>query len=263
MKVQTISRGGLCTIAALIVLTKDAPGQVAGATGRISGSVVSASDSLPIAGVSVVLVGPGKRALTTDRGSFSFDSVAVGVHGLDVQKLGHRPVTAAIKVSSDSTSAIDIRLMPVARELMEIQVRGEKILAPRHLLGVYDRAARNNGALFTAEQIQRRNPLDTKSLLDRLAGVQVNDRSVRFARCSNTPATISGIGHSGTGGKVQVYVNGSRVTGIAPEDDVNEVLRRIHPMSIELMEVYTGVARIPAEFLADACAVIAVWTKGY
>jgi hypothetical protein len=29
------------------------------------------------------------------------------------------------------------------------------------------------------------------------------------------------------------------------------------------MEVYTGIARIPGEYLEDACAVIAIWTKAY
>jgi hypothetical protein len=33
--------------------------------------------------------------------------------------------------------------------------------------------------------------------------------------------------------------------------------------SIQAIEVCPGVGQIPAEFLADACAVIAIWTKSY
>ena len=40
-------------------------------------------------------------------------------------------------------------------------------------------------------------------------------------------------------------------------------LRGVHPLSVEAMEVYTGVAQIPAEFLEDACAVIVIWTRSY
>ena len=42
---------------------------------------------------------------------------------------------------------------------------------------------------------------------------------------------------------------------------VNYNSQLVSPADIELMEVYTGVARLPAEYINDACAVIAVWTK--
>ena len=60
--------------------------------------------------------------------------------------------------------------------------------------------------------------------------------------------------------KVQVYIDGTRVT---QSSSVTDALRLVTPRDIEAMEVYTGVARIPAEFLNDACAVIAIWTKSY
>ena len=44
---------------------------------------------------------------------------------------------------------------------------------------------------------------------------------------------------------------------------VAEALHLVTPRDIEAIEVYTGVARIPAEFLEDACAVIAIWTKSH
>ena len=46
-------------------------------------------------------------------------------------------------------------------------------------------------------------------------------------------------------------------------DRVEWVLELVPPTAIQAIEVYRGVAQIPAEFLDDACAVIAIWTKSY
>ena len=61
--------------------------------------------------------------------------------------------------------------------------------------------------------------------------------------------------------KVQVYIDGHRMSAILNSAGVYEVLRLVKTQSIHIMEVYPGVATIPADFLNDACAVIAIWTK--
>jgi hypothetical protein len=35
----------------------------------------------------------------------------------------------------------------------------------------------------------------------------------------------------------------------------------VKPERIQIMEVYPNISSIPAEFLADACAVVVIWTK--
>jgi hypothetical protein len=62
---------------------------------------------------------------------------------------------------------------------------------------------------------------------------------------------------------VQLWIDGYRVSGRNSTETVNEIIQSIHPASIELMEVYTGLTRIPAVFLEDACAVIVIWTKRF
>ena len=91
--------------------------------------------------------------------------------------------------------------------------------------------------------------------------------------------------HGNNIAKVQVYVDGVRVTeynqaltGAAdPQSlrmkttmrdlnldlsrDVSHELRDIVPSSLQLVEVYRGVARLPARYAADACAVVLIWTR--
>lgn len=235
--------------------------------GTIKGIVFSARDSGPVAGAEINLVELGKHALTNERGHFSFDSVADGVYKVEARRFGYEPAVARAEVTRGSSEQVIIRLLPAPRELEAVQVRSARNSLPARLQTAFDRVERNHGVKFTGEDIRERNPVDTKSLLERVPGVLINDRSVIFARCSNTPSTLSPATHSGTGGRVQVYIDGVRMTEDVPvnpsgaTEDVDAVLRRVSPSSIELMEVYSDVARIPAEFLSDACAVIVIWTK--
>jgi len=53
------------------------------------------------------------------------------------------------------------------------------------------------------------------------------------------------------------------IVGPCIADDANDVLTSIKPVEIQAIAIYTGIARIPAEFNNDACAVLAIWTKSY
>jgi hypothetical protein len=104
----------------------------------------------------------------------------------------------------------------------------------------YQRAARGWGKLFTRKDVEERSPSDLKSLLGTLPAVLINDRGVTFQRCQADLNNLS------------TALSGGQAGGTTPQ-----------PVRLELMEVYTGVARIPAEFLADSCAAIVIWTKAY
>jgi len=158
------------------------------------------------------------------------------------------------------TTSVDIRLTPLPQRLTEVEVRGRKIMIPAHLQAVYERANRNHGTLITAEDIKRRNPVDTKSMLDGIPGVRVMDYWIIFARCSDPLGVPTPFR---TPPRVQVYVNDVRTTVTGHPAEAYAVIQSIHPSDIEMIEVYTGIARIPAEFLADACGVVAIWTKSY
>ena len=141
---------------------------------------------------------------------------------------------------------------------------------------IYARASRW-GKLFTREEIDQRNPFDLKSLLATLPGVHVNDQGITFERCqagltglrlnSGNARSTNSLSAERRPGHVQVYVDGHRYTWTTAdqgaEADADRIIKGISPYTVEAMEVYTGIARIPPEFLTDACAAIVIWTKGY
>jgi hypothetical protein len=228
------------------------------ARSHVRGTIRSQTDSAPLVGALVSVRGVSKPVHSDERGVFALDSVPAGVLTLQVRRLGYRPVDTTVHPLSDGTLVIDVWLKPVPRRLVEVEVRGRMILVPAYLRDAYIRGNRNHGTLITAEDIALRNPLDAKAMFEGIPGVHVLTNKIVFIRCSNPGGAVSPFV---TNPRVHVYVDGTRVTSTGDEAEAYATIQNIHPLSIELIEVYGGVARIPAEYLVDACAVVAIWTK--
>lgn len=235
-------------------------------TGAIAGRILRSADSLPIPLALVTLDSAGSTVTSDSAGTFILRGIEPGVHQVHARKVGYEPAVANAVVSANRTSQVSLRLEPVARRLMTVEVNGRRVEMPWRYAGVATRVSRNHGALFTAEELDAESR--TRDALQRLPGVSVNDRSVTFARCQTSSTLPSPFGDFGKNlPKVQVYIDGVRQSlehrDHSAFDEVGNILDGINPASIALMEVYTGIGRIPAEFVNDACAVIAIWTKAY
>jgi hypothetical protein len=253
------------------------------ARGVIKGFVVAAN-STPLPTAIVTLDSSRAQVMTDSAGAFTLRNVVVGVHMLTARRLGFAMASAMATVAAGESTAVVLRLEPAPQMLPEVEVRGRKVIDLPRFTAAVERASRNTGAVFTDDDIAKENPLETRSLLEQLPGVHVNDRGIMFDRCqdsgmlptSNAIRGSRGSGSfqaaSGPSARIQVYVDGHRLTYRDPPasansmhdaDDANGILKSINPRSIAVMEVYTGIARIPGEFLEDACAVVAIWTKAY
>lgn len=224
----------------------------------LSGVVRSASDSAPVARAQIMVRIGELSTLTNDDGTFSLERVPAGALHIQVRRLGFRAVDTTLTLQSDSSLIVWMKAVP--RRLAEVEVKGHMVMIPAHMRAVVERANRNNGTLITSADIEKSFPVDTKSLFYGIAGIHVTTTTIRFIRCEDPANSVSPFT---VGPKVHVYVNGSRHTVTGSPYEAREVVQSIHPKDIEMMEIYGGVTRIPAEFLADACAVVAIWTKAY
>jgi len=145
-------------------------------------------------------------------------------------------------------------------QLPTVVVAGRKVTYPHRYEAAYKRAAAGRGAYFTREEIESSNAKDLETLIARLPTVQVNDRGVLFSKCQG--GLPSPTGTQPQSARVQVFIDNRRAS-LTDADAVRQVLSSIPVQTVQLMEVYTGVSRIPAEFVNDACAVIVIWTKSY
>ena len=195
------------------------------------------------------------RAVRTDAlGRFTFGAVTPGSHFLRARRLGFESVVEKFTISDGQPLQIRLAMRPSAQPMATMLVAGKRLDYPARLAEPYPRLARATGHYFTREQIDSLFPLDLQSLLMRVPGVRVTDRrSLAFVRCRLE-------------GHIQVWVDGTRRTSYSSgrtefDRDASDVLRDIPPSSVQLLEIYVGPSRIPAEFLDDACAVIAIWRK--
>ncbi|MEK6612971.1 MAG: carboxypeptidase regulatory-like domain-containing protein [Gemmatimonadota bacterium] len=216
---------------------------------RISGTVVDGVNHLPVADLPVVVAtAKGEVAGATRTGADGTFAVALkqpGAYTLRVLHMGYRPTELSFEVKDTATLRVQVELSPRrvtdVTLLSTVVINGRQVQVPSRFADVLERARKGNGALFTRADFDMTN--DVKFALGTLPTVHVNQRGIFFRKCH----------------RVQVYINGMRM--FAPGDSPLSILKLVAPADIELMEVYTGVVRLPAEYINDACAAIAVWTK--
>ena len=224
-------------------------------TATIVGAVHVFGDSLGhLRDVDVVLDPTDRQTRTDSVGGFRFAGVAVGEYLLRVRRVGFDAIAMKVVVVADGEVAVNIARKSSAQAMATMTISGKRIDYPVRLTEAYTRVRRSTGYFVTREQIDSVFPLDVNSLLMRTPGVRVTGNNrIEFARCRHD-------------GHIHVWVDGARWTryssGVRGFDvDATTALRDIPPSSIQLMEVYGGVARIPGEYLDDACAVILIWRK--
>lgn len=241
----------------LCLLVNDRAGaQVETARAVIAGQLRSSADSSFIADAEVYIVGSQHRRMTDAAGAFRFSGIVPGQYEVRARRVGYEQLVRMVTVGPGELSynRWEMRFLP--QQLAEVRVQGRLVhVSPFHK-DAYRRAAWGFGDFLLPEDISRRDAYQTSDLLEMIPGARVSRGNVEFARCS--PSLDPFLGTSGSRDKVQVYIDGQLVTRTM---SVAEALTLITPRDIEIIEVYRGVARIPAEFLADACAVIAIWTK--
>ncbi len=228
-------------------------------TARLTIRVFAARDSSLLRDAEAV-VDDSLLVRPNTRGDLRISELDEGLHAITVRRLGFMPVTRSLDLTRAGARVDTVFLERLPSLLAEVNVRGRMVVVPTRFVDVLRRAESGWGTLFTREDFK--TAPDVKSLLSKLPGIITEDHTVAFRRCA------------GPASKVQVYVDGVRVTmipqvsspeamGSGGDDEITMILKTVNPSAIEFVEVYRGVAQIPADFVNDACAVIAIWTKAY
>lgn len=233
---------------------------------RISGTVVDGVTDLPVGDLPVIVAtATGEvagAARTGADGSFMLELRRPGAYTFRVLRMGYWPTDLTFEVKDTSTLHVQVELSPRrvtdVTLLTTVVINGRQVQAPSRFADVLERARTGHGYLLTRADFAVTN--DVKFALGNLPSVFVNSRGVFFKKCDTRGV------YGGGAARVQVYINGARLWSPGGPDtpgdsNVENILKLVATADIELMEVYTGVSRLPAEYVNDACAVIAIWTK--
>lgn len=236
---------------------------------RLDGVVRDDETSQPIAGARVEVFDFSWRKLgnrvTDAQGGFQYPIRRPGTYRLRVTRVGYAVVTTPDLVTgANSYLNVEVRLKSDAVLLAPVAVVARSSSNPSPVLDNFHARMRSGfGTFFTREDIQRLRPTYLSDLVTRVPGLWVSTSGRGTERQIYSGRNAGGVARDCP---AQIYVDGRlmnpRVSGGG--DVVGMTLdEAVHPNDVEGIEIYRGLATVPAEFLTpDArCAVIAVWTR--
>lgn len=221
-----------------------------GNRGVIAG-VVRDSMGAGVSAAEVSLDGSAGRVLTDDSGAFLLASVPAGEASLTVRRLGFRPANHTVTVVDASRVMVSVVLTPVPTQLPVVQVRARVEAFDSRLRGFHARQQRGVGSFIDRERLEQLHSHRFTDVLRELPGVRI--RPLRGGG--------STINLRGASCDPLVFMDGfPAISGTVDLD-------MIDLWTVEAIEVYHGLASIPAEFTSmrgrERCGVVAIWSRPY
>ncbi len=222
------------------------PTTVSRGSARLTG-MVRGRDGRVLPGARLQVWGSGVTGRTTDNGAFALSGLPSGTYNLEVRAIGYEPRRVAVDLSSRRANAVDVVLEKQVATLQGITVTGKSSKAAADYNGFLERKKSSFGRFYTEEDIVNRGAFVMSDVMRTTPGMSV------------TPNGQFGNVVRGRGGCVpEVYVDGMRVAQGA--DELDNIVK---PQDVGGVEVYSGSAGLPPQFMSgnSGCGAVVVWTK--
>lgn len=185
--------------------------------GSIAGQVTEADRGTPLGDARVFVLETGRNGYTDDRGRYRLDGVRPGRYRVRVVRIGYRPDTAAVTVTTGAIARLDFALAGQAITLPGIQVSALRPdLRPQ--------------AGLEREDLRRLNSRDGGELLRAVPGAN----AVRRGPMGLDPV-VRGLRET----EVGVYVDGTRMFPAGPAR-MDSPMSHYDPTGVRKMEVVKG-----------------------
>ena len=238
------------------------------APGTLRVLVRSTDSGEPLAGATVSIPDLGISAATDQAGAVVLPDMRPGSFLVTASSLGYASLTSLVGVGEASV-ALEMVLPSVPIGLEPVVVEAETDFNARlDGVGFYERRGQGIGAFFDKADIERANPGIPSDLVRFLPGVERSTDDLSGAPIYTVDsrrgfAGFEPVGTLRTGEPIMpdcqmpVFVDGTLYGHFGMMDTL--------PVeSIEAIEVYSGVSRIPIEFNVPdrSCGLMLVWTTG-
>jgi hypothetical protein len=233
--------------------------------GEIHGRLIDDNTGAPIPGARVELLDelrrPIRGTVTDDDGRFRIPQVRSGPFLLRAARLGYRTTTTPRwRIQGGEVLQVEVRMDIDAVVLAPLEIVAARRPQPSPVLeGFRARMASGLGYFVTRADIEARNPSMISDMLAMVPGVHLEGSGSGLRR------TI----HMGRAGATrcpaQIFVDGFLFNRpvMGRGDDVFVIDDAVTPSSVEGIEIYRGLAGVPAEFLNpnSRCGVVVIWTR--
>jgi len=239
----------LCLTAAASLFTAAAArGQVV--PSKVAGVVRDAGGN-PVSSAEVRVDGAPERAVTDGQGLFVVRVASADVR-LIVRRLGFKPTAIDVSVAKGEDTRVDVQLESTPQQLTPVTVSARPEPYEQRLAGYYDRAAKKAGHFVGPERLDHLTSHRFTDILREVPGVRIvtvagrgaSQRTIRLRGAQCPPF---------------VFVDGF------PAGAGEFELDMVDPSTIEGVEIYSGIATVPAQFVAprgeERCGVIALWSR--
>lgn len=220
-----------------------------GGQGAVRGVVL---DSLggAIASASVSVDASSAQAVTDAAGRFRFSRLPAGEARFLVRRLGFQPAVFVERIALGGETIVQFRMAQIVGLLPTVEVRRPREVYDSRLAGYVARKSRGVGHFISRDYLDR---YDSPRLADVLRTVP--GLTVKPLRRPGGGTTVSMRGNCSP----LVFLDGFPAAA-GPMD-----LGMIDLASVEGIEVYSGIATVPSEFISvrggERCGVIAIWSR--
>ena len=171
----------VATLAVFAASALAPPSLAAQSSGTIRGAITSASNSAPVAGAQVFVVGTRLGGVSGTDGRYSFSGVPAGTHLVRIRSLGYQPTEKSIVVEAGATVTADFVVTTAPVSLDEVVVTGTAGSARKREVG------NSIGQVKVADAAEVSSSV-SQLLTGRLAGVSI----------------AGGTGNSGSGAAIRL-----------------------------------------------------------
>lgn len=230
---------------------------------RIVGHVIDNQSLEPIPGVEIRVAKASlawrtmERVYSDEDGRFTLFLPEKAGYIFRARSIGYEPTeTPILWTDGYRHYEVEIRLDPDAVLLAPIEVLTRMKGADSPVLAdFHHRLASGLGQYITHRDIEQIKPTRVTDLLARVPGV----------RLESSGAGLRRVVHMARGCRAEIFVDGRLWTraGTGGDGSASTVDDAVHPASVLGIEVYRGLATVPAEFLTPQarCGVVAIWTR--
>ncbi|HEX8433207.1 MAG TPA: carboxypeptidase regulatory-like domain-containing protein [Longimicrobium sp.] len=224
----------------------------------VHGRVLDDSARVPIAGALVELVGAtGRRvaAVRTDAsGAFLLRAGRPGAYTVAAERTGYGAgQRGPIHLTQGDSTSVELVLRTEAVAVAGVTARGVARKRTLDDVGFYDRQRLRLGRFYNRQQIEQQGIRRVTDLLRGLPNFEV--RATRFGGYE-----VVSRSQTARSCRPGIFVDGVRMNqgdgglGLDATVDSND---------LEAVEVYTDVARVPAEYsgAGSSCGAIVIWTR--